>query len=178
MFLESIRHRRCSKGCLAISWTNLGGWRCSETWLEWEAFWSESKMTENVEPHTLDSEQTVQTSVTNNSSFQSYHRRATTRDELPKRRINQFKHESKVRTKNNLGTLSSDRKQRVCFVTGRKEDSRVRKIAHSRKPWLVKNITFVSCHNLRVHGTSCLASSCITLEKPRSEQKWPAAITP
>ena len=68
--------------------------------------------------------------------------------------------------------------QGVCFVTGRKEENRVRKFAHSRKSSLVKNITFVSCHNLRVHGTSCLASSWIALEKPRSEQKWPAAITP
>lgn len=38
--------------------------------------------------------------------------------------------------------------------------------------------TLVSCQSLRVQGTSLLASSWTTLEKPRSEQKWPLPITP
>lgn len=177
MFPESIRHRRYSKGCLAKSWTNPGGWRCSEIWQVWEAFWSEGKMKDKAK-YLLDSEDNFRLGCRNVRYQQHFFPeliRSLHEDKLYKN-VQYFNssHESKAQMENDLSALLSDKKQGVCYIYGMKG----RKIEHSRKSELVRNNTFVSCHNLRVQGTSCLASSCITLVKPRSGQKWPAAITP
>ena len=41
--VQSILLQKRSRVCLAKSWTSLAGWRCSEIWLAWEAFWSDER---------------------------------------------------------------------------------------------------------------------------------------